>query len=58
MSRLKLGKSDFESHVFMPCGEDGVSYRSVNNKVILINSCYMYSNTTYTLSWSPSILQM
>ena len=55
MARLKLGKSDFESHVFMPCGEDGLSYRSVNNKVILINAHYIYSNRTHTLRWSPLI---
>ena len=38
VSRLKLGRNDFESHVLIPCSEDGVSYRSVNNKVILINA--------------------
>ena len=58
MSRLKLGKSDFESHVFMPCGEDGVSYRSVNNKVILINAHCIYSIITYTLRWLQSIHRM
>lgn len=48
MSRLKLGRNEFESHVLIPCSEDGVSYRSVNNKVILINAQYIYSNITLT----------
>ena len=34
VSRLKLGRNDFENHVLIPCRENGMSYRSVNNKVI------------------------